>query len=542
MKVPVAILAAAALAATSIPAFCQTASSASLPDKPGLTLRTNVQVVEVSIVATAAKGAPAEDLTAADFRVWDNGKERTIASFDKLSSSTPPGTALPAGIYSNRVADSEQIGKAAPPQVLTMILLDAANTKYRFQTVSRRAVIGVLEQLEPSQRVAIYALGSRFRTIHGFTSDKESLLARLRAYNGEVPDSDNLLYDFDLDMGGTNPMSVDQTERDIFDSNRIVDTFGALEAIAKAMKGVSGRKNLIWVSQGFPVTTGSPRGNVVLRNFESEMKRAMRALNDANISVYPIHARGLSVASIAAGPDVHNLATTVEWGEMSAMASVAAATGGKAFYNNNDLGRGVRAALDDSMVVYVLTYSAELPVADGAYHRIRVQTSRHGVRVRYRPGYYAPGKPGATLAEEADRLAELVRSPRDLPGVGMQGVIEPVPDRAGEISVLVRVNAADLNLVHDADTWSGEIQLGAMQLGARGELLGGARDSCEIDLEQALYQRALENGLVFRLNLKRNPAAVAVRVGLVEERGGQMGSMSLRLLPVRGAPAQTRTP
>ena len=187
-------------------------------------MRTNVQVVEVGIVATGAKGAPAEDLTAGDFRVWDNGNERTIASFDKLSSPAPPSAALPAGIYSNRVGDSERIGKAAQPQVLTMILLDAVNPKYRFQTVGRRAVISILEQLEPSERVAIYAMGSRFRTLHSFSSDKDSLLAKLRAHHGEVPDSDNLLEDFDLDMGGA-AIPPDPVEKAIFDSNRIVDTF-----------------------------------------------------------------------------------------------------------------------------------------------------------------------------------------------------------------------------------------------------------------------------------------------------------------------------
>ena len=540
MKVPVAVLAAAALAASAIPAYCQTASPASSPDNPVLTLRTSVQVVEVSIVATGAKGAPAEDLTAGDFRVWDNGKERTIASFEKLSLATPSGTALPAGIYSNRIADSERIGKEAQPQVLTMILLDAVNTKYRFQTWGRRAVISILEQLEPNERVAIYALGSRFRTIHGFSSDKESLLARLRAYHGEVPGSEDLLQDFDLDMGAAS-QPIDPTEKDNFDSNRIVDTYGALEAIANAMRGVSGRKNLIWVSGGLPMARLAT-GRWTVRNFGPEVKRAMRALNDANISVYPIYARGLSVMSIAAGREMHDIATDVEWSEISTFKSVAAATGGKIFYNNNDLGRGVREALDDSRVVYTLTYNADLPASDSAYHQIRVETTRHGVRLRYRPGYYATGKQEAAPMEEADRLTELIRSPRDLPGIGLQGVIETAPDRAGEVSVLVRVNAADLDLVPDADTWSGEIRLGAMQLGAGGEMLGGATDSGEVRLEQTPYQRALENGLLFRLKFQRNPAAVAVRVGLVEERGGRMGSMSLRLLPVRGAPAKTRTP
>ena len=47
-------------------------------------LRTNVHVVEVSVVATDAKGRRPEDLRATDFRVWDNGKEQAVASLELL--------------------------------------------------------------------------------------------------------------------------------------------------------------------------------------------------------------------------------------------------------------------------------------------------------------------------------------------------------------------------------------------------------------------------------------------------------------------------
>ena len=52
-----------------------------------LIVRTNVQMVEVSIVATDAKGKSAAGLEAKDIRVWDNGKEQTIASFRSVSSA-----------------------------------------------------------------------------------------------------------------------------------------------------------------------------------------------------------------------------------------------------------------------------------------------------------------------------------------------------------------------------------------------------------------------------------------------------------------------
>jgi hypothetical protein len=69
MKVQPALLVTFALAVLTIPAPAQTTSPSAVPEKPGLTLRTGVQFVEVSIVATGAKGAPVEDLSARDFRV-----------------------------------------------------------------------------------------------------------------------------------------------------------------------------------------------------------------------------------------------------------------------------------------------------------------------------------------------------------------------------------------------------------------------------------------------------------------------------------------
>src|SRR5271157_614059 len=101
-------------------------------------IHTNVHMVEVSVIATDSKGLPVSGLGATDFRVFDNGKEQTVASFEKISSRAAPGqAALPPNTYSSRVGDagSGPLGKEKEPQVLSMILLDSVNTKFRFQTV-----------------------------------------------------------------------------------------------------------------------------------------------------------------------------------------------------------------------------------------------------------------------------------------------------------------------------------------------------------------------------------------------------------------------
>jgi VWFA-related protein len=136
--------------------------------------------------------------------------------------------------------------------------------------------------------------------------------------------------------------------RSFFQTRRILDTFSALEAIANHVKGIPGRKNLLWISAGFPLAIGTPdtggRADMSqVRTFGVEMERAVRALNSANIAVYPIDARGLSVGN----PYIN----------VSTMREMAQETGGTAYYNRNDLHRAVRTALDDSRDVYSLTYS-----------------------------------------------------------------------------------------------------------------------------------------------------------------------------------------
>jgi VWFA-related protein len=486
-----------------------------------LVIRTNVHVVEVSIVATKAGGAPAGDLAAADFRVWDNGQEQTITRLERLSSRAAAGRAeLPPDTYSNR------IGGLGRPQVLSMVLLDAVNTKYRNQTVARRAVADILDQIQPEDRVAIYAFGSYLRIIHDFSSNKESLLARLKAYHGEVPDQDDLLEDLDLPRSGPPPPPL---QKAYFDAGRLVNTLEALEAIANHVKGVPGRKNLLWVSAAFPVTVGEPgrtaspaRGGTLppeWRTFDPQMKRAMAALNDANISVYPIDARGLST-----NPRVNiNVGT---------MKEIADATGGKAYYDRNDLPRGVRLALEDSRETYLMTYSPQSLLQVGAYHRIRLQSSRRGVQLRYRRGYYAPGRHAEGGVEEADRLTRAADSPLDASEIGIQAKVETGSGAPDEIALAIRVDAADLDLTPNA-TWSGALRLEAIQIGATGERLGGITQAAELNLAPATYQRALAQGLTFQMKLSREPSAVAVRIAVVDERGTHVGSLSVALPPRR---------
>lgn len=88
-----------------------------------------------------------------------------------------------------------------------------------------------------------------------------------------------------------------QTIADYYTTRRVEETLAAIEAIARHLAGLPGRKNLIWVSGGFPfhigmdsLELGSTRDR---RMFTPEMERATRAVNSANLAIYPVDARGL---------------------------------------------------------------------------------------------------------------------------------------------------------------------------------------------------------------------------------------------------------
>lgn len=86
-------------------------------------------------------------------------------------------------------------------------------------------------------------------------------------------------------------------------------TMDALIAIANSAGTLPGRKNLLWISGSFPFSVGyedlsnlaqimnDPKREVNLSGeqqmYAEDIERAARALNDANIAVYPVDARGL---------------------------------------------------------------------------------------------------------------------------------------------------------------------------------------------------------------------------------------------------------
>src|SRR5262249_7052829 len=167
--------------------------------------------------------------------------------------------------------------------------------------------------------------------------------------------------------------NADQVISDFYNVNRAKWTLEAMEAIAHHLASLPGRKNLIWVSSGFPFTLGLEPEDFSLdqpnrerRTFHEETDRVARAMNDANIAIYPVDARGLvglptafsaqNRTSPFGRPGAAPRPVKYTPPNIDTMQILAERTGGRAYYNTNDLEGAVRSAVADARVTYTLGF------------------------------------------------------------------------------------------------------------------------------------------------------------------------------------------
>ena len=72
-----------------------------------------------------------------------------------------------------------------------------------------------------------------------------------------------------------------------------------------------------------------------------------------------------------------------------AMMQIADSTGGKAYYNRNDIDHAVALSIADGSTYYTLAYYPADKDWNGKFRKVEIKVDRPGTQVRYRHGYYA---------------------------------------------------------------------------------------------------------------------------------------------------------
>src|SRR5581483_7543791 len=191
---------------------------------------------------------------------------------------------------------------------------------------------------------------------------------------------------------------------------RVGLTLQSLQQLARILAGVPGRKNLIWLSGGFPLNLeenfDENRGSVstAARSYHDAVEQTAALLAQAQIAVYPIDALGVVVGGVDVSVggrgmfdtdrsgtigDVMSEQTTQYSAIHNSMDLLAKNTGGQAFYNGNDLKDAIGRSMDLGSSYYTLAYTPSNSQWNGALRKIEVKTPGKKVKLVYRRNYYA---------------------------------------------------------------------------------------------------------------------------------------------------------
>jgi VWFA-related protein len=513
---------------------------------PEPVIRTTTRLVQVNVIVTK-KGAPVPGLKKEDFQVFDNGKRQEIRQFSEETRAVLPAVApLPQGTFTNQL---EQ--RSGTPAAVTAILLDGVNTRFSDQTYARKQVVEFLRQIQPEDRIAIYTLDARgLRVLHDYTTDSSDLVAKLAKYQGDIAPDVTGVSDLIDPLGGWLGSGGNSYERNYFLNNRILQTLQAIEYIAQNLAPLPGRKNLIWVSSAFPLQVGflntgggggRAGGGSGLRNgsgmnsnrlprdqqtWTADADKTIRALNNANLAIYPVDARGLvaSASARTASRTYRNQAT---------MEELAARTGGRAFVNTNDIAGAVRTAVADSSVTYTLGFYPQNEKFNNSFHDLKVKLIDFPhLEMRYRKGYVDQSTPPQDETVRRAALRDAVLSPMDANGIGLRAQVQ---ETSAGFDLTLRVDPKSILLDPQGDRWAGKLDLLFVEKDKHGAQTYGVDDSLSLELRQQNYDRVQQEGLMYHRLLPKTGQASEVRVVVRDASTGAVGSVTA---PFNAIPSQ----
>jgi VWFA-related protein len=517
------------------------------------TFRSQSELVVVPAVVTDRSGAHISNLKKEDFTVQENGAEQKIAVLEEIHTTTErlDRAAAQPNVFSN------YLNGARSERRITIIALDTINTPFLDRANARTELLKFLGNWvtggEPMSLVVLTRSG--VKVIHDFTTDPKILalaLQRVRNRNEQLVEEPSL--EAGPEESATLNSEVQQVLQMMADAQESMAAFQrrvaatltleAMQQIAQSFRGVPGRKSLLWASSGFPfsISDQSMSLNTTGRDSLSDIfplyERTWRSLSDAQIAVYPVDLRGLTYLGPAAdiGRPSRNFRQRVNWSNSERIAtfqSVAEATGGRAFYNTNDLAGAFRKAAEDSASYYMLAYYRDAKDTKPGWRKLKVSVNRPGVHIHARSGFFVE-KPQPEQTEQQLRGREIalaMSSPIEYTGVGIIASWKPAAEaEAGKKRVPFALTiAANGVAVDEGKDNHVRIDFFAVARTATGDSAGQVGQTIDSHLNPENLAKMQHGGMSYDNALVLQPGDYTVRFVVRDELSGRMGTVSAPL-------------
>ncbi len=448
----------------------------------------NVNVVEVPVSVSDSSGNPVRGLTAANFEIYDNGKKQTITAFDKVDFGSKEAVSAVSPLNPSARRSFLLLFDLGFSSPRSLVRAQEAARSFVTTAVHPRDLVGV----------GTIDVDHSFRLLTAFTTDHDLVAAAIgdpHSFHGKDPlqignrtfvsdliSTDNVGMQDAQDASPGAPQKsapaklLDEDNREMqrqmtasneeFVRARVEKQIDYLADLAKTLHAVPGRKQVIFLSEGFDAkylqgrdareTAANQRDFASVAKGEvwnvdsnqqfgttssqSILDRMARTFRSSDVVLNAIDIQGVRVQNEnAAGAGSSSLAPNSNEG----LFAVSRPTGGEVFRNTNDLKSNFDRMLHAQEVTYILSFqgSASSP---GKVHDLKVKLVDASGRITYRMGYYENG--GESASERALSTAEVIVNDIPQNGVRVAAFAAPFPVSHGnsQVPVILELNGTDL--------------------------------------------------------------------------------------------------
>jgi len=469
-------------------------------------------MVFLDVTVLDKKGHPVvSGLTKDDFTITEDKVPQKIVSFEAPE------------VHVRRQAEDANPSGQAPTTILVLDMLNSSFDDFAYIRYEVEQFLKVQPPKLASLTELLVVGNESLEMLQSFTQSRADLLQALKQFRSALPNKQ---------MNGAFAW-------ELYDQS-----LGALEQIALQNKDVPGRKNIVWVGHPNTYRGPIPVSDKLWPEFKQFVHSTTNALVDARISLFVIYpglaVRGtvLTKSTWDAGIDIGDdpFAGDFNFGLL------ANDTGGKLFYNQNNLDEKIEESEQMGAQYYTLTYKPQNLNSDGKFRRIRVTLRDANLRAVTNAGYYAPDA-HALIEPRQQQIMKLVEAVQatilfDALDVSLSGIQRHPDSQTVEFTVELRSKNVSFQPSEDGKSIA-RLTVAGASLDRDGNILASMTAPVTL-IANASRPHLPEVVSEFLVMLRVPRRTRRVRV-IVDERSGAIGSAELDRKTIDAAPA-TATP
>ncbi len=501
----------------------------------GYVLKMNGELVLTNVVPRDAKtGEVVLGLKPSDFTILENGKSQRVDTFDfeTVEKATPLNEATVSGLAIGTTGPGSKAVVAKPEDLRNhrLIVMFFDLTSMQPEDLDR-CVLAAQEflknKMQPADLIALVSLGDTLKVDQDFTADKQTLINEVAVYNGTEGQG--------FAQGATaNSNQVEDTtgytpdESEYNDLNTDRELF-ALRAVSKSLEKITEKKSLLYFSGGI-----SRDG---IEN-QASLRSAINAAVRANLAIYSVDTRGLQAVNPIGDASTGSLRgngaanggalmnnMNSNFASQEVMGTLSHDTGGTAFFDSNDFAPAFAKVQADSSAYYAIGFHSTNPARDGKFRKLTIKINRPGIKLEYRPGYYAPADFQHSGHEDREQeLEEQLAS--DLPATDMAVYMDALYFRLDEnrffVPVSLIVPGSQIPFVKGGDKDKATLDIIGTVIDEVNRPIGHARDTVKLNLDESLQAR--QKNIQYTTSFNLPPGKYKMKFVVRENQTGRMGS------------------